>query len=101
MASYEHRHVISGYIEDEFPFISLVLVDCDLAEIEVFEDVLKQGYGGIRDMVEFLLVHLHLIDLFDALVSNLKFFSHQIIPFDRFVRYIPTIPLQRDCSMRG
>lgn len=49
MATDENSQIVTGDIEDKLAFIAFVLVNGDLADIEVLQDILDSCDGGIRD----------------------------------------------------
>ena len=63
MATDENSQIVTGDVEDKLAFIAFVLVNGDLADIEVLQDILDSCDGGIRDAIKILVADAVLFDL--------------------------------------
>ena len=63
MAADENSQIVTGDVEDKLAFIAFVLVNGDLADIEVLQDILDSCDGGIRDAIKILVADAFLFDL--------------------------------------
>jgi len=74
MTTNEHRQIIAGDVQNELSLVTLVLVNGNLADVEVLQDVLKCSNGRISDVVEHLIGDLRLLAFLDNLSSYVLFF---------------------------
>ena len=82
MTSNQNGKIIAGDVKDELAVVALVLIDGDVAHIEMLQDILQRGDRGVGDAVQLLIGDLAFggsllrfeILRFDDLVF--KFLSH-------------------------
>ena len=74
MTTNEHRQIIAGDVQNELALVTLVLVNGNLADVELLQDVLKCSDGRISDVVEHLIGDLRLLAFLDNLGNYVLFF---------------------------
>ncbi len=79
MAPDEHRKIITSYIKDELPFITFVLIDSHLTNIEVLQDVLERCNSSICHKIQFLICQR----ASRGIVVILPFVEYRIYGLDR------------------
>ena len=63
VAADENSQVVTGDVKDKLAFVAFILVDGNLADVEVLQDILDGCNCGIRDAIEILVADAVLFDL--------------------------------------
>ena len=79
MTTNKNRKIVTGNIKDKLTVVTLILVDGDLTNIEIFKDVLQCGNCSVGNEIKFF-IRQRLISRVSLLIQNLiidfKFFRH-------------------------